>query len=145
MRLYTSSRSMVDTWSRVTNPFHTVQSGPTPEQTFIINFLQGFERGMNEKGMHLLLDRWWGIWFDWCRRQTQQRSEPCGNRSWEAYAIPSDWCGLRCQKRSRIKLEGTQAHTVLWCMMLNPIEIQVSKYAAHHFKYNWSHNFTRSA
>lgn len=76
---------------------------PTPEQTFVINFLKSFERGINEKRMHLLLDRWWGSWFDWCRRQTQQRSEPCGNRSWVAYAIPFDWCGLRCQKRPRIK------------------------------------------
>lgn len=34
-----------------------LQPGPTPEYTFIINFLQGFGSGTNEKGMHLLLDR----------------------------------------------------------------------------------------
>lgn len=85
---------------------------------------------MNEEQMHLLLDRWWGIWFDWCRRQTQQRSEPCGNRSWEACAILSDWCGLRCQERSRIKLEGAKAHIVIWCMVRNPTETEVSKLAA---------------
>lgn len=60
--------------------------------------------GMDGKGMHLPPDRWWGIWFDWCRQQTQQRSEPCGNRSWEAYAIPSDWRGSHCQERARIQL-----------------------------------------
>lgn len=100
---------------------------------------------MNERGMHLLLDRWWGIWFDWCPQQTQQRSEPCGNRSWGACAILSDWCGLRCQKRSRIKLEGAQAHIVSRCTRtLNPSEIEVSEFAARHFRRHWCHICTRT-
>lgn len=73
---------------------------PTPQYTFIINLTESFEAGTNEKGMHLLLDRWWGIWFDWCRRRTQRRSEPCGSRSSGAYAILFDWCGSRCNKQT---------------------------------------------
>ncbi len=114
-----------DTWTDIHNQF----------------FSKSFERGINGKRMHLLLDRWWGIWFDWCRRQTQQRSEPCGNRSWEAYAIPSDWCGLRCQKRPGIKQISrcsTIAHSVLWLITKqNLIEMQFWSYIAHQSLEAW--------